>query len=66
MALGTFLNVRITPAEKALLDRLARESGRSRSAVARGLLLLAVNNQETVRALGELPMVEPSKAEPAT
>lgn len=66
MILDTFLNIRITPDEKELLDRLAQETGRSRSNVARGLILLAVKDPKTIRALGELPRVTANQAERVT
>lgn len=66
MILDTFLNIRITPDEKELLDRLALETGRSRSNVARGLILLAVKDPATLRALGELPRVTANQAERVT
>jgi len=65
MSLENFVTVRIPTEIKTTLDRLAQETGRSRSNVVRSLLVLAAQDPANVRKLGELPQA-PSLAERMT
>jgi len=64
MALNDYINIRLAPTEKAELNNLARQAGRSRSNVARALLLAAIRDPNYYRRLlGELPQ---AGTQPAT
>ena len=52
------VNVRLSTQELAILDRLAKGSGRTRSNIVRYLILWANNNQEDAqKLLGNLPEI---------
>lgn len=52
------VNVRLSPQEVAILDRLAKGSGRTRSNIVRYLILWAAQDPESKKLLGDLPQVQ--------
>ena len=49
---GKQLSVKLDPKQAIYLDRLARESGRSKGAVIQRLIIHAMNSQDALRFLG--------------